>query len=308
MRKTPKKNLGKGLSALLGNDPVPALVDKQLTSDGLASSAGPISAIEKIYPGSFQPRQNFSSPELEELAESIKVHGVLQPILVRNHPEKPGNYEIIAGERRWRAAQLAKLHEVPILLRAFSNAEALEIGLVENLQRENLSSLEEAEGYRRLIDEFQHTQDDLAKILGKSRPYVSNIIRLLSLPGPIKDMLRLGDLTAGHARALLSVDDPVKLAKKVINLGLNVRQTEKLCRGVGRQSTSQNRKKNVTEPRKDPNILSLEKELTNLLGLEVQIDFHIDGGDLTVVYRNLEQLDDLLYRLSNGLHGKRPPN
>ena len=281
-------------------------MDKRITSNGLLSSLGQISAIEKSYPGSFQPRQNFNPPELRELADSIKVHGVLQPILVRNHPERPGNYEIIAGERRWRAAQLAKLHEVPILLRDFSDVEALEIGLVENLQRENLSSLEEAEGYRRLVDEFHHTQEDLAKILGKSRPYVSNIIRLLNLPNPIKDMLRLGDLTTGHARALLNADDPINLAKKIISQGLNVRQTEKLCAIEGRNNTSPTRKKVATEPTKDPNISALEKELTNLLGLEVQIDFHIDGGNLKVVYKNLEQLDGVLYRLSNGLHGKRP--
>ena len=264
-----------------------------------------ISKIEKLYPGSFQPRQTFSSPELKELADSIKVHGVLQPILVRNHPERPGNYEIIAGERRWRAAQLAKLHEVPVLLRDFSDAEALEIGLVENLQRENLSSLEEAEAYRRLIDEFQHTQDDLAKILGKSRPYVSNIIRLLNLPNPIKDMLQLGDLTAGHARALLNADDPVTLAKKIIRLGLNVRQTERLCRGGDRDGTARTVKKAVSGSAKDPNILSLEKELASLLGLDVKIDFHVDGGSLEVIYKNLEQLDGILYRLSDGLHGKR---
>ena len=305
MIKKPKKNLGKGLSALLGTSPALATIDKPEISNGPAAISDQKSPIEKIYPGSFQPRQKFSSPELNELSDSIKAHGVLQPILVRRHPERPGSYEIVAGERRWRAAQLAKLHEVPVLVRDISDAEALEIGLVENLQRENLSSLEEAEGYRRLIEEFHHTQDDLAKILGKSRPYVSNIIRLLNLPNPIKDMLQLGDLTAGHARALLNADDPVTLAKKIIRLGLNVRQTERLCRGGDRDGTSRTAKKAAAVLAKDPNILSLEKELASLLGLDVKIDFHVDGGSLEVIYKNLEQLDGILYRLSDGLHGKR---
>ena len=307
MTKTPKKHLGKGLSALLGNSSISAVVDQKVPSDALVINSEQISPIEKIYPGRFQPRQNFSSPELRELADSIQVHGVLQPILVRSHPDKTGGYEIIAGERRWRAAQLAKLHEVPILVRSFSDAEALEIGLVENLQRENLSSLEEAEGYKRLVDEFNHTQDDIAKILGKSRPYVSNIIRLLNLPDSIKEMLRAGHLTAGHARALLNAEDPVSLAKKVISLGLNVRQTEKLCTGSNHDVVTPSKKKGPSGLGRDPNIISLEKELATLLGLNVEIDFHIGGGNLKIIYQTLEQLDGVLHILSNGKHGKRPP-
>jgi ParB family chromosome partitioning protein len=302
MTKKPKKELGKGLSALLGNSPISNSTAQTVPSSALVTNSEQLSPIEKIYPGRFQPRQNFSSPELRELADSIKVHGVLQPILVRSHPD---GYEIIAGERRWRAAQLAKLHEVPILVRNFSDAEALEIGLVENLQRENLSSLEEAEGYKRLVDEFNHTQDDIAKMLGKSRPYVSNIIRLLTLPGPIKEMLRAGDLTAGHARALLNSENPVGLAKKVITLGLNVRQTEKLCTGADRGVLPLGKKKALSGLSKDPNILSLENELTKLLGLNVEIDFHMGGGNLRIIYQTLEQLDGVLYNLSDGKHGKR---
>ena len=306
MTKTPKKHLGKGLSALLGTSPISAVVGQKAPSGALVINSEQISPIEKIYPGRFQPRQKFSSPELRELADSIQVHGVLQPILVRSHPDKAGAYEIIAGERRWRAAQLAKLHEVPIVLRSFSDAEALEIGLVENLQRENLSPLEEAEGYRRLVNEFNHSQDDIAKTLGKSRPYVSNIIRLLNLPDSIKDMLRAGDLTAGHARALLNVEDPLDLAKKVISLGLNVRQTETLCKGANRGVVTPGKINAPSGPSKDPNILSLEKELAKLLGLNVEIDFHMGGGNLNVTYKTLEQLDGVLYILSNGKHGKRP--
>ncbi len=306
MTKTPKKHLGKGLSALLGTSPISAVMGQNASSDALVINSRQMSPIEKIYPGRFQPRQKFSSPELRELADSIGVHGVLQPILVRSHPDKTGAYEIIAGERRWRAAQLAKLHEVPIVLRKFSDGEALEIGLVENLQRENLSSLDEAEGFRRLADEFNHSQDDIAKILGKSRPYVSNIIRLLNLPGSIKEMLRAGDLTAGHARALLNAEDPVNLAKKVISLGLNVRQTEKLCKGASHSVVTPGKKNALSGRSKDPNILSLEKELAKLLGLNVEIDFHMGGGNLKVTYKTLEQLDGVLHILSNGKHGKRP--
>jgi ParB family chromosome partitioning protein len=306
MTKTPKKHLGKGLSALLGTSAVSSVVGQTAPFDDLVIRSEQILPIEKIYPGRFQPRQKFSSPELRELADSIGAHGVLQPILVRNHPDKAGAYEIIAGERRWRAAQLAKLHEVPIVLRNFSDAESLEIGLVENLQRENLSSLEEAEGYRRLVNEFNHSQDDIAKTLGKSRPYVSNIIRLLNLPDSIKEMLRAGDLTAGHARALLNAEDPVNLAKKVLSLGLNVRQTEKLCKGANRGVATPGKRNVPPGLSKDPNILSLEKELGKLLGLTVEIDFHMGGGNLNVTYKTLEQLDGVLHILSNGKHGKRP--
>jgi ParB family chromosome partitioning protein len=306
MTKKPKKELGKGLSALLGNSPISNATAQTVPSSALVINSEQMSPVEKIYPGRFQPRQKFSSPELRELADSIRVHGVLQPILVRSHPDNTGGYEIIAGERRWRAAQLAKLHEVPILVRNFSDAEALEIGLVENLQRENLSSLEEAEGYKRLVDEFNHTQDDIAKMLGKSRPYVSNIIRLLTLPGPIKEMLRAGDLTAGHARALLNAENPVGLAKKVVSLGLNVRQTEKLCTGDNREAQPDSKKTVLSGLSKDPNILSLERELTRLLGLSVEIDFHMDGGNLKITYQTLEQLDGVLHNLSNGKHGKQP--
>ena len=307
MKKPTKKKLGKGLSALLGSSETDILEgsDQKLASRGPLVKVEQIAAIEKVYPGRLQPRQIFSQPEIRELAESIKIHGVLQPILVRKHPKNPGSYEIIAGERRWRAAQMAKLHEVPILLRDFSDVQALEIGLVENLQRENLSPLEEAEGYRRLVDDFNHSQDEIAKILGKSRPYVSNMMRLLNLPDAIKDMLRLGDLTAGHARALLNAEDSVGIAKKVISRGLSVRQTEQLCKTLDRKEGGALRKRNSSVLTKDPNILSLENELANFLGLNVEINVKINGGDLKIKYKTLEQLDGVLHRLSDGKHGRR---
>lgn len=305
MVKSPKKTLGKGLAALLGGGdedvasgkaPVKSAGPSPTTSDQTAP-------IENIYPGRYQPRQVFSDPEIEELAGSIRELGILQPILVRAHPDHADGFEIIAGERRWRAAQLAQLHEVPILLRDFSDVEALEIGLVENLQRENLSPLEEAEGYRRLVDEFTHTQEELAKILGKSRSHVANMMRLLNLPDPVKDMLRLGELTAGHARALLNADDPVGLAKKVVKRGLNVRQTEKLCQPSGGDGASTKSKKSAAVSEKDANILALEHYLSNFLGLKVEIDFKMSGGQLKISYDTLEQLDDILHRLSDGKHG-----
>ena len=301
VKKPTKSKLGKGLSALLGGDDAPSVAGSAKAVAGAAASSGEQTApIEKLYPGRYQPRQIFSDPEIEELAGSIRELGILQPILVRSHPDHPDGYEIIAGERRWRAAQLAQLHEVPILLRDFSDVEALEIGLVENLQRENLSALEEAEGYQRLVDEFSHTQEVLAKILGKSRSHVANMMRLLNLPDPIKDMLQSGDLTAGHARALLNAEDPVGLAKKVVRRGLNVRQTEKLCQAPDTAST----KKASSKLAKDANIVALERDLSTLLGLTVDIDFKVSGGKLTIIYKSLEQLDDILHRLSDGRHGK----
>ena len=292
MAKNPSKKLGKGLSALLGGG------DDETASATVATAiAGDQTAmIENVYPGRYQPRQLFSDPGIEELAGSIRELGILQPILVRAHPDHADGFEIIAGERRWRAAQLAQLHEVPILVREFSDVEALEIALVENLQRENLSALEEAEGYNRLVDEFSHTQEVLAKILGKSRSHVANMMRLLNLPDQIKDMLQSGDLTAGHARALLNVEDPVGLAKKVVKRGLNVRQTEKLCQTTDKPAG----KKSSAKPAKDANLQALEYELSNLLGLKVEIDSKMSGGKVMVSYETLEQLDDILHRLSNG--------
>lgn len=305
MVKPPKKNLGKGLSALLGNDGKiisDSRVQKPSRNRDISSNNHLLS-VEKMHPGRFQPRQKFSSPEIEELAKSIKMHGIIQPILVRKHPKKKNNYEIIAGERRWRAAQVAQVHEVPVIFREFSDGEALEIGLVENLQRENLSTLEEAEGYRRLVDEFGHTQEEIAKTLGKSRPYVSNMIRLLNLPGVIKEMLQKGDLTVGHARALLNTENPIGLAEKVVARGLNVRQTEILCKTSDPQVEKEISQK--TPLSKDPDILSLEKDLIRSLGLKVEIDFNMGGGNIKISYENLEQLDGVLYSLSNGKHGKR---
>ena len=289
-----RKNLGRGLSALLGNgDDNP---DTPPTA-GLTSSPTQV-PIENLHPGRYQPRRIFEETEIKELAESIQGLGILQPILVREHPEQDGAFEIIAGERRWRAAQLAQLHEVPVLVRKLSDVEALEIALVENLQRENLSPLEEAEGYRQLIEEFSHTQEELGKIVGKSRSHLANTMRLLNLPDGVKELLDQGELSAGHARALLNADDPVGLAKKVVKSGMNVRQTEKLVN-----------KKAAPKPvgpkteDKDANTISLENDLSSLLGLKIDIEPKGHAGKFIINYQTLEQLDDILHRLTDGAHG-----
>lgn len=247
------------------------------------------------------PRKEFDQQAIDDLAESIREKGIIQPILVRKHPDDPELFEIIAGERRWRAAQQAQLHDVPILVKAFTDREALEVALVENLQRQDLSPLEESEGYQRLMDEFQHTQEDLAKAVGKSRSHVANMMRLLALPDPVKNMLREGKLTAGHARALLNAENPEVLAERVVSRGLNVRQTEKLAMTEGKK---QPRKKTsaARAADKDADTLALERDLSQLLGLNVSIIFAGRGGTLAIEYDTLEQLDDILHRLSGGVH------
>jgi ParB family chromosome partitioning protein len=283
MTQESSKRLGRGLSALLGT---PA---EEATDRSRPARTAPI---EQLQPGAFQPRQRFDGEQLEALAESIRANGILQPILVRPRAGAPGSYEIIAGERRWRAAQLAKLHEVPIIVRELGDREALEFALVENVQRQDLTALEEAEGYRRLLDEFQNTQDDLAHRVGKSRSHIANTLRLLSLPSPVKNLLQSGQLTAGHARALLNAADPAGLAVLVVHRGLNVRQTEQLVQRL-REGAAQPRR-----PReKDADTRALERDLTARLGLAVNIESAGEAGAVTIRYRTLEQLDLVIARL-----------
>lgn len=287
-----RTNLGRGLSALLGD--ADEVAPSAPTSGRLGAQEV---AISSLRPNQYQPRQIFNASELSELTESVREKGILQPILVRptGDPETP--YEIVAGERRWRAAQQAQLHQVPIIIRELGDEEALEWALIENLQREDLNALEEAEGYRRLMDEFSHTQEALAQALGKSRSHVANTMRLLNLPEAVKGMLQEGDLSPGHARALLKAGDPIKLAKSVVRRGLNVRQTEKLVQGGDKPSASK-------EPESiDPNTAALENDVSSLLGLGVKIKFRGEGGTITVTYDTLEQLDEILHRLSEGAHG-----
>lgn len=301
MAEEKKKGLGRGLSALLGDHAASAIA-----AVSSAAAAGPEGAaaikglrsmpVGQLQPGKFQPRRSFDEDRIADLVESVREKGILQPLLVRPLPGQPDRYEIIAGERRWRAAQGAKLHEVPVIVRDLSDREALEVALVENLQRQDLSPLEEADGYRRLMDDFSHTQEELAKAVGKSRSHVANMIRLLALPDPVKTMLEKGELTAGHARALLTSTDPLRLARDVVGRALNVRQTEKLVNDEGKAKPSLGGR--PAKPGKDADIAALERDLANSLGCKVSIRSLGKGGELTVSYGSLEQLDDVLARLS----------
>lgn len=289
-----RRGLGRGLSALLGDD-----VSQAPEHGEPAPSTTTRVPVEFLYPGRFQPRRHMADPALEDLARSIAEKGILQPILVRRHPDDSNSYEIIAGERRWRAAQMVQVHDVPVVIRDLSDREALEIGLIENLQRQDLSPLEEAEGYKRLLDEFAHTQDDLARSVSKSRSHVANMMRLLGLPEPVKGLLDSGQLSAGHARALIGTSNPAALAEKVVKRGLNVRQTEQLAKldNNGRATTAR-------PAEKDADTVALERDLGNLLGLAVEIKLRRTGGALVLNYSSLEQLDDILHRLSHGRHGR----
>lgn len=302
-----RRSLGRGLSALLGDDAASVVDDVSMPVHQEGADVVPLTetgnqktvAVTLLIPGKYQPRHHFEEDAIEGLAQSIKEKGILQPILVRPHPNHSGEYEIIAGERRWQAAQRAQLHEVPVIIKEMDDRDAAEIALVENLQRQDLSPLEEAEGYNRLMEDFQHTQEALSKALGKSRSHVANMMRLLALPQPVKDFLEDGKLTTGHARALLNCDEPSVIAKKIIQKGLNVRQTESLVKSAGVQA----RLKPTKE--KDTDTLALERDLTDLLGVKVAINSAAKGGALTLHYTTLEQLDDLLHRLSHGHHGQK---
>jgi len=289
-----KRKLGRGLSSLLGN----AQPDSTAGEDKARSTK--TVPIEFLQPGKYQPRQHMDDEQVADLSRSIAEKGVLQPLIVRRIKDGDTTvsdiYEIIAGERRWRAAQKAQLHEVPVIIKELSDQEALEIALIENLQRENLSPLDEAEGYRRLKQEFSHTQDDLAKALGKSRSHVANMMRLLELPDKVKALLDAGEFSAGHARAMLTAKDPEALAKIVIKQGLNVRQTEKLAK---KSLETASARPSSAGPGKDADTLALERDLAELLGLKVDIRFKDGRGALTIHYSDLNQLDDVLARLSN---------
>ncbi len=309
-----KRGLGRGLSALIGDNPVspqpaqaadaPAASDppKGDTPNGEALAANGQAApmtlgIDCLQPGKFQPRRHFDPDELSSLTESFKKSGILQPLLVR--PIGDGQYEIIAGERRWRAAQQAQLHNVPVVIRDLSDSEALEIGIVENVQRADLNPVEEAEGYQRLIDEFTYTQADLAEIIGKSRSHIANTLRLAGAPAKIRDYLISGALSAGHARAILAHEESEKLAEMIVKQGLNVRQAEKLAAGkVAGEGTGAGGKspKSPKSDGKDADTRALEKTLADALGLKVQIDDKggEKGGAVRIDYRSLEQLDGLV--------------
>ncbi|MDG2242540.1 MAG: ParB/RepB/Spo0J family partition protein [Rhodospirillaceae bacterium] len=301
----PRQSLGRGLDALFGEEAevAPVLAKDPPSDEPPAPETGRQKIakgltelpVEQMAPSRFQPRRVFDDEQISELAESIRDKGVLQPLLVRAAPD--GTYEIIAGERRWRAAQRAKVHQVPVIIKDFTDTEVLEVALVENLQRADLNPMEEAEGYQRLSDEFGHTQEALAEVLGKSRAHVANIIRLLTLPESVKHLLIQGSLTMGHARALIGVADAGALAKQVVAKGLSVRQVEKLVKKHGKAGRPRTAKVNIAAPAKDADTRDLEARLEGALGLKVAISFDGQGGTLSLSYTDLEQLDDIVSRL-----------
>ncbi|MBI5130775.1 MAG: ParB/RepB/Spo0J family partition protein [Rhodopseudomonas palustris] len=258
--------------------------------------------IEFIKANPRNPRRTFSDAELSELTDSIKQHGVIQPIVVRPVKGAQDRYEIIAGERRWRAAQRAGLHEVPIVPVDVSDALALEIAIVENVQREDLNPLEEAQGYHALANEFKRSQEDIAKIVGKSRSHVANMMRLTKLPEDVLALIAAGQLSAGHARALIGVPDPSAAAKRIVAEGLNVRQTEALAHdeGVPERKPQKPRASAAAKPAKDADTLALEKRVSDALGMKVTIDDRDGTGSLQIRYADLDQLDDIIRRLEAG--------
>ena len=281
-----RPGLGRGLSALLEDG------DSSTTSTGGVRTI----PIDRIAPNPDQPRRHFDEAALDELAQSIAQRGVLQPILVRNHE---GTFQIIAGERRWRAAQKAQLHEIPAIVRHSDDGNTAELALIENIQREDLNALEEARAYRALSENYGHNQSDIARIVGKSRSHVANLIRLLDLPADVQAMLAAGDLSMGHARALLGADDASALAKQVVADGLSVREVEKLVKKGGASGTRARNGKSAVGAQDDPDILALQRQLGDVLGLKVVISYSGDtSGTVTLSYRTLDQLDMICQRLT----------
>lgn len=306
-----RRGLGRGLSALLdevGAAEVPATPEARAAATTTApapAAGGALDVpIELVRRNPEQPRRVFAQAELDELAASVKEKGVIQPILVRAAPEVAGEYQIVAGERRWRAAQLAGLRSVPVLVRELSDAEVMEIALIENVQRADLNPIEEAQAYQTMAQRFSHTQDALARIVGKSRSHVANTMRLLRLPPPVIEHLEAGRLTAGHARALLDVEGAEALAQRIVDQGLNVRQTEVLARqagdagGVARPAPAPRKARG-----KDADTRALEADLAEVLGLDVEIRDAGGVGELRIRYATLEQLDDLCRRLTRAAPG-----
>lgn len=253
--------------------------------------------VDRLKPGKYQPRTHFDDDALAQLADSIGAHGVLQPLLVR--PIEGMMYEIIAGERRWRAAQKARVHDVPVVIRDLTDKEAMEIALIENLQREDLSAIEEAEGYERLMQEFGHTQDMLSQQLGKSRSHVANTMRLLKLPASVRKMVQTGALSAGHARNLVGHKEAEQMAAVIVKRGLSVRQTEKMVQQLeagDKKKPAALKTKGFAQ--KDVDILALEQKMSTLLGMKFVIDGEGSSGKLSIEYKNLDQLDDIIARLS----------
>ncbi|WP_419695261.1 ParB/RepB/Spo0J family partition protein [Mesorhizobium muleiense] len=284
-----RKRLGRGLAALIGEIDRPAAVEKPgMNADGKVP-------IEFLSPNPKNPRRHFGDADLTDLAQSIREHGVVQPVVARPSPTQAGRYEIIAGERRWRAAQRAGLSEIPIIVRDVNDRTALELAIIENVQRTDLNPVEEAMGYQQLIDDHGYTQADLGQVIGKSRSHVANTLRLLKLPDVIRDMLVDGALSAGHARTLVTAQDPAGLAKRIVEDGLSVRQAEALAPMPAGAPTV--KRQPAAPVQKDADTRALEKFMTDTLGMFVTIEHNERGGVISVAYRTLEQLDELCRRL-----------
>jgi len=283
-----RSRLGRGLAALMGD------VGDETAAIERTRSQRRV-PVEFLHPNPRNPRRLFAEVELDELAASIRERGIIQPILVRTARAGPDSYEIIAGERRWRAAQRAGTHDVPIVILEVNDREALELAIVENVQRTDLNPLEEAAGYQALTDEFGHNQDEIAKIVGKSRSHVANTLRLLRLPETVKAYLNDGKISAGHARALLGQADPEAMARQIVADSLNVRQVEAMVQDLAAKAGRKVKRRQRGE--KDADTLALEKRVSDALGLMVSLDHRGEGGELRIRYRSLEQLDDLIRRL-----------
>ena len=289
------KGLGRGLSALMAN------IEPNVAKSEDSAPASPMSEvyipIEKIQPNPDQPRRSFTPADLDDLANSIRAKGVIQPLIVRRDPTNAGEYQIVAGERRWRASQMAQLHELPAIIRDFSDNEVLEVAIIENIQRADLNPVEEAAGYRQLMDRFGRTQEQMAEAIGKSRSHIANLLRLLGLPTDVQAHLKEGRLTIGHARALITTENASDLAQIIISKGLSVRDTEKLVRksANGLEIATSDRKSNKGSGDKDADTKALEGDLSAAIGMKVQVNHQSnkESGEVIISYTSLDQLDDL---------------
>jgi len=294
-RKSKSRGLGRGLSSLMGD-----LKNEPLTSNENSESqtVEKLVPVEKIYPNPNQPRKSFQEEKLIELANSIKTKGIVQPLIVRKKKGTKESFEIVAGERRWRAAQRAQIHELPVIIKEFTDIEVLEIAIIENVQRADLNPIEEALGYKNLMENFDHTQDGLSKEIGKSRSHIANLLRLLNLPSSVQELLISGQLTAGHARALVTCDNPLAIAKQIISLGLSVRDAERLAKNVSEKKVS-NKAKTKEKP---ADTVLLEAELSAALKMKVSIN-HEEGkekGLISITYKSLDELDRISEVILNG--------
>ena len=294
-RKSKSRGLGRGLSSLMGDFNNESLTSNENLESQTIEKLVPV---EKIYPNPNQPRKSFQEEKLIELANSIKTKGIVQPLIVRKKKGTKESFEIVAGERRWRAAQRAQVHELPVIIKEFTDIEVLEIAIIENVQRADLNPIEEALGYKNLMENFDHTQDGLSKEIGKSRSHIANLLRLLNLPSSVQELLISGQLTAGHARALVTCDNPLAIAKQIISLGLSVRDAERLAKNVSEKKVS-----NKTKTKEKPaDTVLLEADLSAALKMKVSIN-HEEGkekGLISITYKSLDELDRISEVILNG--------